>query len=638
MNPKSLFQLFAKFGIVKDVFIPKKRRKITGSRFGFVRYDCSVAAEMAVQRADGLWCDDKALRVKGAEFKREDPGKIKQSEGTNQRAQNMVRNSHWADHRGGKQTKQDLGGPKSYAEVVGKGLAQGREEVVVHASEEGNGWLYESLIIKLHTFFSFTAFKEECQKRGLQEVVVRAGEGRLVILTFPSVMEMKRQKEVIKEWIFDWCSSMEEWDPRCSFIQERCVWLNCSGIPFNLWSVTTFKSIGAVWGEVVQVHEDTIKHVSFCCGKIRVITKSMELINRTVRLSCKGVLYPVRVYECPEFVEMSASSKSCSVNGWKMPIGLQGEEKRDRYSNVGGDQRSSVVKTRGIEVRDDEVACSDEVDQCSKSMLLRDGSHVAVQPRGEMNGAGSDSQVPETCLLVTEGKVEKLNNGVSWLAGEQLQLQMETPRRMFGEVVGAEDVVPTGFVKSLSGSDEIGPSINIEVVLEGAQLRGDQSGPAAINNNREVGRVHSVEAQPKLNQRRVLGGPSNEAVQLTVYKPEPVERNGRIRKRMGSAGGTRGRGKRRAQSTQTSFVSGFNRGAVLRAAAAALSQSLSKESQERRRRKKRVEEANEILQLGNRLGMNCEGKEAEVLQRIVEMEQQDEDRLAKEIGGVLGPA
>ncbi|GMP42796.1 hypothetical protein CsSME_00012409 [Camellia sinensis var. sinensis] len=123
MNPKSLFQLFAKFGIVKDVFIPKKRRKITGSRFGFVRYDCSVAAEMAVQRADGLWCDDKALRVKGAEFKREDPGKIKQSEGTNQRAQNMVRNSHWADHRGGKQTKQDLGGPKSYAEVVGKSLA-----------------------------------------------------------------------------------------------------------------------------------------------------------------------------------------------------------------------------------------------------------------------------------------------------------------------------------------------------------------------------------------------------------------------------------------------------------------------------------------------------------------------------------
>ncbi|KAL7222748.1 hypothetical protein ACSBR1_024450 [Camellia fascicularis] len=63
--------------LILDVFIPKKRRKITGSRFGFVRYDCSVTATMAVQRADGLWCDNKALKVKGAEFKRGDLDKIK---------------------------------------------------------------------------------------------------------------------------------------------------------------------------------------------------------------------------------------------------------------------------------------------------------------------------------------------------------------------------------------------------------------------------------------------------------------------------------------------------------------------------------------------------------------------------------
>ncbi|KAL7224191.1 hypothetical protein ACSBR1_025618 [Camellia fascicularis] len=198
MNLRSLFELFAKFGIVKDVFIPKKRRKITGSRFGFIRYNCSVAAAMAVQRADGLCCDDKALKVKRAEFKRGDLDKIKQPGGFNQRTQSMGRNKNWDDHRGGQQIKQDLGGQKSYAEVVGKGVAQGREEVVVQVSEEGNGWLYKSLIIKLHTFFSLSAFKEECQKRGLQEVIIRVGEGRLVILTFPSVMEMKTQKEELQ--------------------------------------------------------------------------------------------------------------------------------------------------------------------------------------------------------------------------------------------------------------------------------------------------------------------------------------------------------------------------------------------------------------------------------------------------------
>ncbi|KAL7217169.1 hypothetical protein ACSBR1_028974 [Camellia fascicularis] len=68
MDPKSLFGLFSKFGIVKDVFIPMNRSKATGSRFGFVRYNCSVAAEMVIKNADRLWCVDKKLRVKGAKY------------------------------------------------------------------------------------------------------------------------------------------------------------------------------------------------------------------------------------------------------------------------------------------------------------------------------------------------------------------------------------------------------------------------------------------------------------------------------------------------------------------------------------------------------------------------------------------
>ncbi|KAL7219519.1 hypothetical protein ACSBR2_012555 [Camellia fascicularis] len=68
MNPKSLFTLLNKFGVVKDSFIPAKRRKATGSRFDFVRYDCKVVVEMAVLKANGLWCDNKALKVKKVEF------------------------------------------------------------------------------------------------------------------------------------------------------------------------------------------------------------------------------------------------------------------------------------------------------------------------------------------------------------------------------------------------------------------------------------------------------------------------------------------------------------------------------------------------------------------------------------------
>ncbi|KAL7180431.1 hypothetical protein ACSBR1_043600 [Camellia fascicularis] len=68
--PKGLFNLFRKFGLVNDVFIPGKRRKTSRSRFGFVRYGCEVSAGIAIQKADGLWCDNKELRVKRAEFQK----------------------------------------------------------------------------------------------------------------------------------------------------------------------------------------------------------------------------------------------------------------------------------------------------------------------------------------------------------------------------------------------------------------------------------------------------------------------------------------------------------------------------------------------------------------------------------------
>ena len=70
----------------------------------------------------------------------------------------------------------DYGRSKSYVEVVRNGSSYGKEEAIVQVREVGNRWLYKSLVVKLHKFFSFPAFKEECKKRGLMKVQVRAKE------------------------------------------------------------------------------------------------------------------------------------------------------------------------------------------------------------------------------------------------------------------------------------------------------------------------------------------------------------------------------------------------------------------------------------------------------------------------------
>lgn len=63
-----LKKTFNKFGMVRDAFIPHKRSKRTGKKFGFVRYDCPTAAGMAVSRMNGVWVDNERLFVKEACF------------------------------------------------------------------------------------------------------------------------------------------------------------------------------------------------------------------------------------------------------------------------------------------------------------------------------------------------------------------------------------------------------------------------------------------------------------------------------------------------------------------------------------------------------------------------------------------
>ncbi|GMP40867.1 hypothetical protein CsSME_00011156 [Camellia sinensis var. sinensis] len=108
MGAKGMSKLFSNFGAVLDAYIPHKRRRSTGSRFGFVRYGCPIAANMALQKANGLWCGDKALKVKMAEFRKEYETKQSKSQQVQKRWVKEGIHSVHDTHQG----------RKSYADVV----------------------------------------------------------------------------------------------------------------------------------------------------------------------------------------------------------------------------------------------------------------------------------------------------------------------------------------------------------------------------------------------------------------------------------------------------------------------------------------------------------------------------------------
>ncbi|GAB2276503.1 hypothetical protein Dimus_011225, partial [Dionaea muscipula] len=110
MVHRDLWKLYSSLGVVKDVFIPRIRNK-SGRRFSFVRFDCPVAVEVAIQKTNGLWVKDKELRVKQADFNRTAP------------------------------VVQD-----SYASVVARGGSLQDDLPTVKVQSIGNGWLYKSVV------------------------------------------------------------------------------------------------------------------------------------------------------------------------------------------------------------------------------------------------------------------------------------------------------------------------------------------------------------------------------------------------------------------------------------------------------------------------------------------------------------
>ncbi|KAL7175953.1 hypothetical protein ACSBR2_029511 [Camellia fascicularis] len=171
----------------------------------------------------------------------------------------------------------------TYAEVVKGGAMKKELELRFHVVEYGNEWLFNSLVVKLRPQFSFGEFKEDLQNRGLQNIEVKEGGGRLVYVTFQLVQAMRSRSTNIIKWVEDWCETTTEWEKGLFVNCERLTWLYCLGVclgvPPNLWNSYNFKKIGELWGEVVAIHDETLSFASLKYDKVKIITSQLETID-----------------------------------------------------------------------------------------------------------------------------------------------------------------------------------------------------------------------------------------------------------------------------------------------------------------------------------------------------------------------
>ncbi|CAL5356713.1 unnamed protein product [Camellia sinensis] len=592
-NAESLFKLFTKFGIVKNVFIPLKRRIVSKSRFGFVRFDCPVAADIAIQQANGMLVDDMVLQVKKATHAR--GNRDDQNRGLSQNTKRFFTTTSMK----GKAPYVDQ---RSFAEVL-KGeppTAAGNVSMNIKVDEVGHGWLYDSVIIRLNAKYSTHDIGKALKANGLDQVLVRQGGGCDVVLTFKSSEELKSNICNIKDWFKDWSQFVVEWKPDFHYEQERCLWLRCYGIPLNCWNRNTLNSIGSIWGSVLNLDGDICQPKSFSYAEVRVVTSCMEPINKTILLECKGKVHPILVCE-----DHSADLSIMKLNGME-----------DCSSNVlCSSKEAETFLEKGCREYEDDDEVAAGCDKLAVELVYTNEVVPRKEPTACRIGKKANTVVEETKL-----DSESCSKEGAYVEVMMLEEPMHSPKSNDGNQRCVEQVFTQGFMKSFSGSREgLQPGINLEVDL--AQ---------SISNNL----VSDPFSRP-IEPCNVKPG-CNGLLALCLNHSGHIRQSAAISKPLRNV---KKKGKQKAHLegfTTFSRLHGYkavnkptSKSIIYRPAAAAIAQSELSES-ESSLNNYLLQEATATIQLGKTLGINFNGQEDVALNKIMDLERKDKKRIIKE--------
>ncbi|KAH7859110.1 hypothetical protein Vadar_031653 [Vaccinium darrowii] len=301
-------KFFSQCGVVKDAYIPFKCSKVSKRRFGFVRFNCASSAEVAISKANGFWIDNRKLFVKMAAFEAQGlkPGHNGEKHDfllSSRRVVPLMNN-------GSKISEKSRGlheDRPSYAHVTrgveGNGENLGTRSVQCHAI--GNGWLYRSAIAKIRKLISAKDLECIFNLKKVIEIQIKAIGGRYVIITFAN--EGMRDKTLKELWVKNWFSDFHPWSGEQAK-EERFVWISCFGMPLSAWSSQTFKDIGSIWGEFIEVDENTLKGGSYEKGRILIATDHSKRIEGNIELVEDGRKYIVRIEEESSFRKVESSN------------------------------------------------------------------------------------------------------------------------------------------------------------------------------------------------------------------------------------------------------------------------------------------------------------------------------------------
>jgi hypothetical protein len=421
-----LWRVFAKFGRVGEVYVPKKLDK-WGRRFGFVKYlEVKNVEELSLKLED-VWVGSNKLRINLSFFGRDgkqtstknpktgEEGKRKPVEGGKKgvfkEAEVCPEKSFRAAVEGAKATKAP--------QAKGKEVTVQAMEVVQHTAHlpfEPNAELMSvfkgSFVGRLIPGSLLKNIQLNLCVEGLRGIrVASLGDGRVVV--FSETGEDVGLAIDRKTWWNGLLHDFHPWYPAV-VSTKREVWVKIFGVPLQLWDEFFFSSITEKWGVLLGLDDDTKGHVRFDRARVKLLSPVFGSIDFTQCITVQDLNFSVRVMEESsgplEFVhshkeedqlQWSAVASSCD-SGEHGPaaaevVGVVFEES-DSDSSVKGHHRDAAEVQGGhnllVNKKNFEVVPQDPLDKTVEVMPFSSNGVTEIGGEGiKQVGASDEVQV-----------------------------------------------------------------------------------------------------------------------------------------------------------------------------------------------------------------------------------------------------
>ncbi|GJX96589.1 RNA-directed DNA polymerase, eukaryota, reverse transcriptase zinc-binding domain protein [Tanacetum coccineum] len=187
-----------------------------------------------------------------------------------------------------------------------------------------------SLLGRVKEFSSLSNLKIALMKEGFNDIHIRYMGELWVMLEFDSC----KTKDLFRSnvGVGSWFSVLQQASLDFT-VEGRSAWIEIEGVPFKLWSDSTFKKIANKWGELLDV--DDQEESCFHSRRLCIHTKSRWNIFENFKIVYRGKVFWIRAKEVPGWIpDMMEESddEDHSVEDFKggdsvsHDVGSQGEE------------------------------------------------------------------------------------------------------------------------------------------------------------------------------------------------------------------------------------------------------------------------------------------------------------------------